>query len=124
VALVAPGERAEDISARVPYPCVLKPLGLSGSRGVIRVDTPAGLVRAVGRVRTLLARPDVRLIRRGMDDTLLVEGYIPGAEFAIEGLLTDGSLRVLAIFDKPDPLDGPFFEETIYVTPSALSADR
>jgi hypothetical protein len=39
----------------------------------------------------------------------------------VEGLLTNGSLRVVAIFDKPDPLDGPFFEETIYVTPSRES---
>jgi hypothetical protein len=38
----------------------------------------------------------------------------------VEGILTDGVLRILAIFDKPDPLEGPYFEETIYVTPSSL----
>jgi hypothetical protein len=122
VVIVPPDESAEQAADRVRYPCVLKPLGLSGSRGVIRADSPAALLTAIARVRRLLARSDVKLIRRGMDDTLLIEDYIPGAEFAIEGLLTGGVLRVLAIFDKPDPLEGPFFEETIYVTPSALLA--
>ncbi|MCU1273379.1 MAG: ATP-dependent carboxylate-amine ligase domain protein ATP-grasp, partial [Bryobacterales bacterium] len=44
-------------------------------------------------------------------------------EFALEGLLTNGDLQILAIFDKPDPLDGPFFEETLYVTPSRESGE-
>jgi ATP-grasp domain/L-amino acid ligase C-terminal domain 2 len=49
-----------------------------------------------------------------------VEDFVAGREVAVEGLLTAGRLRVLALFDKPDPLNGPFFEETIYVTPSRL----
>ena len=106
----------------VAFPAVVKPLGLSGSRGVIRVNTPAELDAAIARVRALLARKDVRALRSGLDATLLVEGYIDGPEFAIEGVLTEGRLQAFAIFDKPDPLDGPFFEETIYVTPSALDA--
>jgi hypothetical protein len=53
----------------------------------------------------------------------LVEGFIPGREYALEGLMHHGELRVLAIFDKPDPLDGPFFEETIYVTPSSIDEE-
>ncbi|HXG56649.1 MAG TPA: ATP-grasp domain-containing protein [Vicinamibacterales bacterium] len=108
---------AHDVAARVRYPCVVKPLGLSGSRGVIRADTPRQLEYAVARVRALLARPAVRAHRRGLEMELLIEGYIEGREYAIEALLTRGELRVLAIFDKPDPLEGPFFEETIYVTP-------
>ncbi len=102
------------------YPCVIKPLGLSGSRGVIRANSPEELDAAAVRLRALLARKDVRAIRSGLDDTILVEGFIAGREFAIEGVMTLGSLQIFAIFDKPDPLDGPFFEETIYVTPSSL----
>jgi biotin carboxylase len=107
-------------AARISFPCVVKPLGLSGSRGVIRADSESEFAAAVDRVARLLARPDVRAIRSGLEEDILVEGFIEGREFAIEGVLTRGRLRVFAIFDKPDPLDGPFFEETIYVTPSAL----
>jgi len=96
------------------YPCVLKPLSLSGSRGVIRADTPAEFVVAFQRIQALLTPLGYR--------ELLVEDYLPGAEVALEGLLDHGRLKVLALFDKPDPLEGPFFEETIYVTPSRLPA--
>jgi biotin carboxylase len=117
-----PGDAdASKFLTRVHFPCVIKPLGLSGSRGVIRADTAEQFGYAVTRVRALLARPEVRAQRTGLTDELLVEGYIDGHEYAIEGLLTGGELRVLAIFDKPDPLNGPFFEETIYVTPPLLS---
>jgi biotin carboxylase len=109
------------LAARVRYPCVVKPLGLSGSRGVIRADNPAQFEYAFERLRALLARPDVRALRTGLETTVLVEQFIEGKEYAIEGVLTRGQLRVLAIFDKPDPLDGPFFEETIYVTPPVLT---
>jgi biotin carboxylase len=109
--------------ARVRYPCVVKPLGLSGSRGVMRANSPSELNDATARLRALLSRVDVRAIRTGLDDDVLVEGFIEGREFAIEGVLTDGLLQPFAIFDKPDPLDGPFFEETIYVTPSLLEED-
>lgn len=113
---------AWDFSSRVFYPCVVKPLGLSGSRGVIRANDEAQLQLAIERVRALLARPDVRAHRTGLTERLLIEAYIEGHEYAIEGLLTGGRLRVLAIFDKPDPLDGPFFEESIYVAPPPASA--
>lgn len=106
------------IAARVDYPCVVKPTLLSGSRGVIRADTPEELVVAFGRLRALLLAEGADAERTAV----LVEDFIPGVEVALEGLLTAGELRVLAIFDKPDPLDGPFFEETIYVTPSRLPA--
>lgn len=109
------------IGAAIPYPCVVKPLGLSGSRGVIRADSSEQLVAAVKRIRALLARADVRAQRSGLLDAVIVEGYLEGQEYAVEGLLTAGTLRVLAVFDKPDPLIGPFFEETIYVTPPAIS---
>jgi len=105
---------------RVRYPCVIKPLGLSGSRGVIRANTPAELDAAAARVRALLSRKDVRAIRSGVEDSILLEGFISGREFAVEGVMTAGALQTFAVFDKPDPLDGPFFEETIYVTPSTL----
>ncbi len=101
---------------------MLKPLGLSASRGVLRVDDAASFSEAFRRVAAILADPEVR--KRGGDcEHLLVEEYMPGDEVALEGLLTSGELRVLALFDKPDPLEGPFFEETIYVTPSRLDAE-
>jgi biotin carboxylase len=115
------GRRAAS-DARLEFPCVLKPIGLSGSRGVIRADSRLEFAAAFARISALLARVDVRAARTGLEDIVLVERFIPGREFAVEGVLTGGTLQVLAIFDKPDPLDGPFFEETIYVTPTALDA--
>lgn len=97
---------AAALAGRAAYPCVLKPLGLSASRGVIRADNPDEFAAAFRRIGKIGER------------YLQVEGYIPGREFAVEGLVTDGRFHALAIFDKPDPLEGPFFEETIYVTPS------
>ena len=103
----------------VRYPCVVKPLVLSGSRGVIRADTPDALRAALARVAAILDAGDVRDLRDDAARQILIEGYIDGHEFAVEGLMTEGALHVLAIFDKPDPLVGPYFEETIYVTPTA-----
>jgi formate-dependent phosphoribosylglycinamide formyltransferase (GAR transformylase) len=110
------------IARRVEYPCVVKPLSLSASRGVIRADDPTQFAAACHRLLAILQRPDVAVSRRRSAQEILVERFIPGSEVALEGLLTNGQLRVLALFDKPDPLDGPFFEETIYVTPSRLPA--
>ncbi|HET7695754.1 MAG TPA: ATP-grasp domain-containing protein [Vicinamibacterales bacterium] len=107
----------------VSFPVVLKPVGLSGSRGVIRANDDEEYAEAFDRIRALLARPDVRAARTGLEDEILVEQYIDGDEFALEGVLTDGVLRVFALFDKPDPLVGPFFEETIYVTPSRTAPE-
>ena len=104
---------------RQSYPCVLKPLVLAASRGVIRADDETGFVAAFDRIRGILRAPDVAELGEGTD-TILVERFVPGGEVALEGLLEAGALRTLALFDKPDPLDGPFFEETIYVTPSRL----
>ena len=105
----------------VPYPCIVKPLAMSGSRGVIRADTREEFLAAFNRVVALLRQPDVRLERDAAHDALMIESFIPGREYAVEAFLDRGALRTLAMFDKPDPLDGPFFEETIYVTPSELS---
>lgn len=105
-----------EIVQQISFPCVVKPLLLSGSRGVIRADNPTEFVAAFERLKHMLLTDGYPL-----DGTsILVEDFIPGVEVALEGLLTNSSLHVLAIFDKPDPLDGPFFEETIYVTPSRL----
>jgi biotin carboxylase len=112
----------QEAAAGVEYPVVLKPTILAASRGVIRADDPAGFVAAFRRIAAILRAPDVTALGEGTDQ-ILVEGFIPGREVALEGILTAGELRVLALFDKPDPLDGPFFEETIYVTPSRLPAD-
>jgi len=103
--LVAPGEVPDDL----PLPWVAKPRGLSGSTGVIRIDDVADAPATFARIREIAGDPGA---------TLLVETFVPGAELAVEGLLRGGQLEVLAVFDKPDALDGPYFEETIYVTPS------
>jgi hypothetical protein len=105
------------------YPCVVKPVSLSGSRGVIRADDPASFDAAFARLSALLRSPDVRAERNEAHETALVEGFIRGREYAVEALMHRGALHVLAIFDKPDPLDGPFFEETIYIAPSSAPAD-
>ena len=108
----------------ISYPCVLKPLSLSASQGVVRADNRAEFLAAAERIRKLLESPEIRATRESGLDQMIVEGYIPGREVAVEGLLTQGALRILAIFDKPDPLEGPFFEETIYVTPSRLTESQ
>jgi hypothetical protein len=115
-AAIAPGLR---------FPCVVKPLVLSGSRGVMRADDPAGFARAFLRLRHILDAPDVGTMKDPARGQILIEDYIPGEEFALEGLMEGGVLRTLATFEKPDPLTGPFFEETIYVTPPRIpDADR
>jgi len=120
VAITDGPHRAADTA---PYPCVLKPLGLSASRGVIRANDPGEFVTAFRRIEALLRDPDILRLDEEQDRFLQVESFIEGREFALEGILTYRKLRVLAIFDKPDPLDGPFFEETIYVTPSREPAE-
>ncbi len=101
---------------------MLKPLSLSASQGVIRANNEAEFTAAVARIARLLSSPEVQVTREAQLDCVLVERYLPGAEVAVEGLLEHGHLRVLALFDKPDPLEGPYFEESIYVTPSRLPA--
>lgn len=117
---------------QVSFPCVIKPLSLSASRGVIRADTPAEFIEAFQRttklLHTLQAATDVGGVSgpdalTHVSQYLLVEDYIPGIEVALEGILLAGELKTLALFDKPDPLEGPFFEETLYITPSRLSVD-
>jgi biotin carboxylase len=107
------------LAPTLPYPVVVKARRLSASRGVIRADDTASFAQAVARVRRIQVLADRDAAQLG----LIVESFIPGREYALEGLLESGALRVLALFDKPDPLDGPYFEETIYVTPSRLPAD-
>lgn len=116
--LLASGEVTMDV------PRVLKPLALSASRGVIRADTPEEFARAFERIRRLLNSPEVGVLREPTSNFIQVETYIEGVEIAVEAIVDRGRLRVLAIFDKPDPLTGPFFEETIYVTPSRLGRER
>lgn len=105
------GARAEEVG----FPCVVKPVSLSASRGVLRADDRAAAEVAARRARALACADRV-------DDTLLVERYVAGAELAVEGLVRDGRLDVLAVFDKPEPMEGPTFEETLLVTPSRLPA--
>ena len=112
--------RSEPLASTLSFPCVLKPVALSGSRGVMRADDAQSFCAAFERLRALLQSPEIRAERTEAREIVLVEGFIPGREFALEGLLHHGVLHVFALFDKPDPLDGPFFEETIYLTPSSM----
>ncbi len=115
-------ENAEEISTQINFPCVIKPLSLSASRGVIRADNSTEFTEAFHRITTLLNKvKESKNIDTDSFQYLLVEDYIPGIEVALEGILLKGELKTLALFDKPDPLEGPFFEETLYITPSRLS---
>lgn len=105
-----PDVRPSDVADALGYPLVVKPLGRAASQGVIGVRQPDELDRAVARVRAIV----------GESETLLLERYVPGVEIAVEGLVADGALETLAVFDKPDTSTGPFFPETIFVTPSRL----
>ncbi len=109
------------ITEKIAFPCVVKPISLSASCGVIRANDRDEFVAAFHRVAALLEKLGEEKLGEGTGK-ILVEDFVPGREMALEGLLTNGELRVLALFDKPDALDGPFFEETIYVTPSRLPA--
>jgi biotin carboxylase len=107
-----------EIVANARFPCVLKPLGLSASRGVIRANNRDEFVAAFERIRHILEQPEIIRFHEVWNEAIQIEQYIDGREFALEGLMTRGELKLLAVFDKPDPLEGPFFEETIYLTPS------
>ncbi len=133
-------ENPRELVRDVQFPCVLKPLGLSASRGVIRANVGSEFVEAFHRIGRLLkeinypteaqkkdlhgTREKPHSTKRGLNgapgerEWIQIESYIPGEEFALEGIVTNGDLKPLALFDKPDPLEGPYFEETIYVAPS------
>jgi carbamoylphosphate synthase large subunit len=121
-ALFTAGDEPRRAASGLGFPCVVKPRNLCGSRGVIRVNSAAQLTAACRRTASIIERYGVG--KSGPASQLLVESYIPGREVSVEGLLHDGDLIVLALFDKPDPLEGPFFEETIFVTPSRLALDQ
>jgi biotin carboxylase len=110
------GEDVRKLLPELKFPVVVKARRLSGSRGVIRADDPEELMRAVNWVRAIQTRAD----RDAQELGLVIEDFIPGREYALEGSLQRGELTTLALFDKPDPLDGPYFEETLYITPSRL----
>ncbi len=118
-----PRDAAALASQNPGFPCVLKPLAFSASRGVIRADNPQEFQRAFARIGTMLARAQDLPATSPQARTILVETYMPGQEVAVEALMTQGHMKRLAIFDKPDPLEGPFFEETLYITPSRHSTE-
>lgn len=109
--------------AGLPWPCVIKPLNMSASRGVIRADNEKEFIAACSRIKPIISESSDSTTDSFEQTHVLVEDYIDGVEVAFEGYLHNGELSTLAIFDKPDPLDGPYFEETIYVTPSQLSSE-
>ena len=115
---IGPSDDPAAAAVAVGLPCVVKPLSLSASRGVIRADDPQAAAVAAARVRAILAEAG-----EDAEGPLLIERYVPGAEVAVEGLLRAGTLEPLAVFDKPDPLEGPYFEETIFTTPSRLPGE-
>lgn len=112
----------KSIADKIEYPCVLKPLNLSASQGVIRANSTAEFVAAFERIKALLKDIEEKAHQKILPE-ILIEDYIDGDEVALEGLMVGGKLTLLALFDKPDPLEGPYFEETIYVTPSRKSQE-
>jgi hypothetical protein len=110
-------QRLGEAARSVGFPCVVKPVSLSASRGVMRADDEAGVSAAAAEIRAILAE-----MGRPAGPLILLEEYVPGWELSIDGLLTGGALAVTAVFDKPDMADGPTFEETLLVTPSRLPA--
>ena len=110
------GEDPRKLFPELKFPVVVKARRLSGSRGVIRADDSEELMRAVNWARAIQSRAD----RDAQELGLIIEDFIPGREYALEGTLERGELTTLALFDKPDPMDGPYFEETLYITPSRL----
>jgi len=123
--LIAANDDPRAAAARIGYPVVIKPLSLSASRGVMRADDDAQLLERAARLRAIVAAPEVEALATSPDagDLILIEEFVAGSELAFEGLMSGGRLDCLACFDKPDPLDGPFFAETLYITPSRLPAD-
>lgn len=115
-AAIAHGDDGEVAVTSLGFPLVVKSRQLNASRGVIRANNPQELSRALAQVR----RIQTRHLRDADALGVVIESFIPGVEVALEGVLHAGELQVLALFDKPDPLDGPVFEESIYVTPSRL----
>jgi biotin carboxylase len=113
--VLGPADDPVEVADGLSFPLVVKPLSLSGSRGVIRVDRPSQLAGISERVRQINA-----VACRDPSEPLILESFVPGPEVAVEGIVTQGRLQTLALFDKPEPLDGPYFEETILVTPSRL----
>lgn len=111
--LLSSGEDPGKVAGEIGFPVVIKPRGLSASRGVIRADDEEEARSAASRIRGIQEEAG-----GAFDDPLLVEEYLDGFELAVEAIAWDAQIEVLAVFDKPDPLTGPFFEETIYVTPS------
>ena len=111
------------VAAGLEFPVVVKPLAMAASRGVIRADDPAQFTAAFERVASIVSAQDAPGDEQARGN-VLVEGYVPGWEVAVEGIVCDGELHVVAIFDKPDPLEGPYFPETIYTTPSRLAASE
>jgi biotin carboxylase len=109
-AALEPDDRPEEVAAKLGFPVIMKPVDRSASQGVIRVDQPEDAHPTAARIRSIV----------GEDATLLVESLVPGAEIAVEGLVSGGELTVLAIFDKPDTPTGPYYPETLFVTPSRL----
>ena len=115
-------KRSSDLTvelAGVRFPCVAKPVSLSASRGVIRCNDAIELHHAISRIWALLDEES-----GAKDDEILIEDYLEGAEYAIDGVLSEGRLEILAVFEKPDALSGPFFEETIYLTPPRLPTEK
>ena len=122
-ARIAADSNSPSLPPELQFPCVLKPLSLSASRGVIRANNANEFAAGFRRIQRLLREPDIQMMQDDAANWILVEEYLQGLEVALEAILDHGKFYVLAIFDKPDPLEGPYFEETIYVTPSRLPED-
>ena len=114
-------ETPKDIVTEISFPCVLKPTFLSASQGVIRADNVSEFCISFEILSGLLSQEEMKIQGGDQANWILVEEYISGKEVSIEGIVNEGKLKELAIFDKPEPLEGPTFPETIFITPALLS---
>lgn len=111
------GDNAGEIAKSLRFPVVIKPTYGQGSLGVIRADTVDEFEKAFQYTSRIIVDLDMRPSAVRDRSGILVEQYIPGEEYTVELLMHEGKPYSLAVFEKPDPLEGPYFEEGIYVTP-------
>ncbi|WP_256103233.1 ATP-grasp domain-containing protein [Streptomyces sp. ODS05-4] len=126
-ALASTVEEALKAAETVRYPLVMKPIIGGGSMFVRRVDTPEQLAEHFEEIRAgAWAGFDydpLFFLKSRYAEGILLEEFLTGNEISVESYVQNGQTTVVAVHDKPVPMDGPFFEETFYATPTVLSGD-
>ena len=91
---------------------VLKPIYGTASKSVLKINN-------VEKNKEQIEK----LMQDCFDQDLVIEEYIDGKEYALEGTIINSELKKIVIFDKPVEYKHPYFEESIYITPSELSSE-